>query len=106
MEKETSPRQKLAEIIKRLEANGRKVTDTSDKIKSIGFIGGNGPLTTSPLHSDFRGRQSFKPVVLLLQLLACLLFESLEDSVLVANPAESKVSTERFTYGWSSCLSR
>jgi hypothetical protein len=32
--------QKLAEIIKRLEANGRKVTDTSDQVKSIGFIGG------------------------------------------------------------------
>ena len=42
MEKETSPRQRLAEIIKRLEANGQKVTDTSDKVKSMGFIGGVG----------------------------------------------------------------
>jgi hypothetical protein len=43
MGKENPPKQKLAEIIKRLEASGHKVTDMSDKTKAIGFMGGVGP---------------------------------------------------------------
>jgi hypothetical protein len=42
MEKENSPKQKLAEILKRLEDRGLKLTDMSAKIKSMGFIGGIG----------------------------------------------------------------
>ena len=40
METDNSATQKLAEIIKRLESSGHKVTDMSDKIKAVGFVGG------------------------------------------------------------------
>ena len=40
MEKENPFKQKLAEIIKRLESSGHRVTDMSDKIKAVGFVGG------------------------------------------------------------------
>jgi hypothetical protein len=42
MEKENGLTKKLAELKKKLEASGQKVTNIADKVKAIGFVGGIG----------------------------------------------------------------
>jgi hypothetical protein len=62
MEKEISPKQKLAEIVKQLESSGHKVTDMSDKIKAIGFVSAHQkndqPYTETQLRLEFIQKES------------------------------------------------
>jgi len=62
METDNSATQKLAEIIKRLESSGHKVTDMSDKIKAIGFVSAHQkndqPYTETQLRLEFIQKES------------------------------------------------